>query len=205
MAACGSGSDDTLTPEQPEQPENPGDNDDSEAPSQPTDPTPGNNGRYLVLFASRSGNTERLANEIREQLDCDILEVEPEVPYDNDYNTMLERSQEELAAIRQGNYPPIKTSVETFDNYVYWLSDLVRQHGDTDADVPAFPCLETCRKTNRPVRYQWQQWYFHFGQRGPHPMPRCNDNRPELVADLFEPSTNGDTCSGIARRNRGEP
>ena len=117
MAACGSGSDDTLTPEQPEQPENPGDNDDSEAPSQPTDPTPGNNGRYLVLFASRSGNTERLANEIREQLDCDILEVEPEVPYDNDYNTMLERSQEELAAIRQGNYPPIKTSVETFDNY----------------------------------------------------------------------------------------
>ena len=117
MAACGGGSDDTLTPEQPEQPENPGDNDDSEDPSQPTDPTPGNNGRYLVLFASRSGNTERLANEIREQLDCDILEVEPEVPYDNDYNTMLERSQEELAAIRQGNYPPIKTLVETFDNY----------------------------------------------------------------------------------------
>ena len=77
MAACGSGSEKTLTPEQPEQPENPGDNDDSEAPSQPTDPTPGNNGRYQVLIASRSGNTERLANEIREQLDCDILEVEP--------------------------------------------------------------------------------------------------------------------------------
>ena len=30
---------------------------------------------------------------------------------------MLERSQEELAAIRQGNYPPIKTSVENFDDY----------------------------------------------------------------------------------------
>ena len=30
---------------------------------------------------------------------------------------MLERSREELAAIRQGNYPPIKTSIESFDDY----------------------------------------------------------------------------------------
>lgn len=112
MAACGGGSDEPLIPEQPEQPENPGDSDDN-----PDTPTPGGNGRYLVLFASRSGNTERMANEIREQLDCDILEVEPEVAYDNDYNAMLERSQKELAAIRQGNYPPVKTSVESFDDY----------------------------------------------------------------------------------------
>lgn len=106
-------------PEQPEQPENPGNNDDSEdnEPTDPTDPTPGSNGRYLVLFASRSGNTESMANEIREQLDCDILEVEPQTPYDNDYNSMLSRAQDELAAIRQGNYPPVKTSVESFEDY----------------------------------------------------------------------------------------
>lgn len=115
MAACSSPNEEPLTPEQPEQPENPGDGDDSD--DNPNKPTPGGNGRYLVLFASRSGNTERMANEIREQLDCDILEVEPEVAYDNDYNAMLERSQKELAAIRQGNYPPIKTTMEKFDDY----------------------------------------------------------------------------------------
>lgn len=115
MAACSSPNEEPLTPEQPEQPENPGDGDDSD--DNPDKPTPGGNGRYLVLFASRSGNTERMANEIREQLDCDILEVEPEVAYDNDYNAMLERSQKELAAIRQGNYPPIKTTMEKFDDY----------------------------------------------------------------------------------------
>ena len=115
MAACSSPSEEPLTPEQPEQPENPSDGDDSD--DNPDTPTPGGNGRYLVLFASRSGNTERMANEIREQLDCDILEVEPEVAYDNDYNAMLERSQKELAAIRQGNYPPIKTTMEKFDDY----------------------------------------------------------------------------------------
>ena len=115
MAACSSPNEEPLNPEQPEQPENPGDGDDSD--DNPDTPTHGGNGRYLVLFASRSGNTERMANEIRKQLDCDILEVEPEVPYDNDYNAMLERSQEELAAIRQGNYPPVKTSIESFDDY----------------------------------------------------------------------------------------
>jgi len=70
-----------------------------------------------VLYASRTGNTERVAQRIQATLDCDMLEVEPQEPYDNDYNAMLERAQEELAAIRQGNFPPVKTSMENFDDY----------------------------------------------------------------------------------------
>ncbi len=115
MAACSNPNEEPLTPEQPEQPGNPSDGNDPD--DNPDTPTPGRNSRYLVLFASRSGNTERMANEIREQLDCDILEVEPTEAYDNDYNAMLERSQKELAAIRQGNYPPVKTTIENFDDY----------------------------------------------------------------------------------------
>lgn len=115
MAACGGGSDEPFTPEQPEQPENQGSGDDSD--DNPDIPVPGENGRYLVLYASRTNNTERVAQLIQATLDCDMLEVEPEVAYDNDYNAMLERSQEELAAIRQGSYPPIKTSVENLDDY----------------------------------------------------------------------------------------
>ncbi len=115
LAACSNPNEEPLIPEQPEQLENPSDGNDSD--DNHDTPTPGGNGRYLVLFASRSGNTERMANEIREQLDCDILEIEPTEAYDNDYNAMLERSQKELAAIRQGNYPPIKTAMENFDDY----------------------------------------------------------------------------------------
>ena len=80
-------------------------------------PIPGGNGRYLVLYCSRTGSTERMAQQIQQTLDCDILEVEPQTPYESDYNGMLNRAQEELAAIRQGNYPAIKTSVEDFGNY----------------------------------------------------------------------------------------
>lgn len=118
LTACSPTEDEPVIPETPEQPENPGNGDsDDNDPGEPTDPTPGGNGKYLVLFTSRSGNTEQVADEIRKQLDCDILEVEPEIPYENDYNAMLERAEEELDAIRQGNYPDIRTSVDNFDDY----------------------------------------------------------------------------------------
>lgn len=111
MAACGESDDGRVTPEQPEQPENPGGGDD------PDTPTPGGNGRYLVLYCSRTSNTERMAQQIQTTLDCDILEVEPATAYESDYDAMLSRAQTELAAIRQGDYPAIKTSVEDFDDY----------------------------------------------------------------------------------------
>ena len=111
LTACSPTDDDLIVPETPEQPENPGNgNSDDNDPEEPTDPIPGGNGRYLVLFTSRSGNTERVANEIRDQLDCDILEVEPETAFETDYNAMLERARDELNAIQQGNFPAVKTS-----------------------------------------------------------------------------------------------
>lgn len=85
--------------------------------SEPDTTAHGNSSRYLVLYASRTDNTERVARFIQSLLGCDLLEVEPEIPYEDDYNAMLGRAQEELAAIRQGNYPPVKTSVKSFDNY----------------------------------------------------------------------------------------
>ena len=77
----------------------------------------GTNERYLVLYCSQTGNTERMAQTIQSTLDCDMIEVVPETPYDDDYNSMLERAQAELAAIGQGTYPAIATSIESFEDY----------------------------------------------------------------------------------------
>ena len=77
----------------------------------------GGNGRYLVLYCFRTGNTEQMARTIQSTLDCDMMEVVPETPYEDDYNAMLDRAQAELDAIGQGNYPAITTSVESFEEY----------------------------------------------------------------------------------------
>ena len=113
VEACGGSNNEPYTPEQPGTSEQP----DEEGNDKPDTPAPGGKGRYLVLYNSRTSNTERVAKRIQAVLNCDILEVEPQMPYENDYNSMLKRAQEELAAIRQGNYPAVKTSVENFDDY----------------------------------------------------------------------------------------
>ncbi len=108
ITACGKSDESFIS----EQTENRNENNDK------TDaPISGKNGHYLVLYSSRTNNTGHVAQTIQSILDCDILEVEPQIPYDDDYNSMLNRAQKELEEIRQGNYPAIKTSVDNFDNY----------------------------------------------------------------------------------------
>lgn len=96
-----------------EQSGNNGENNDDEG----NKPSPGSNSRYLALFASRSGNTERMAQTIQSTLNCDIVEVVPTTPYVEDYNAMLQRAQREQAAIGQGNYPAINTTVDNLEEY----------------------------------------------------------------------------------------
>lgn len=112
VSACGGSDRDPFTPEVPGRPENPG-----EDGNEPDPPVPGGKGRYLILYCSRTSNTERVAQQIRTTLGCDIRKVEPRTAYENDYEAMLGRAQSELAAIRRGNYPAIRTSIESFEQY----------------------------------------------------------------------------------------
>lgn len=109
--ACDSGSPDTDNPGTEQSGNNGEDNNDDDKDNS------GSNNRYLVLFTSRSGNTARMAQTIQTLLDCDIVEVAPTTPYEEDYNTMLQRAQQEQAAIEQGNYPAINTSIDNLEQY----------------------------------------------------------------------------------------
>lgn len=73
--------------------------------------------RCLVVCCSRTGNTRFVAEQIRTALDGDLLEVQPVEPYEEDYNAMLARAREELAAIDQGIYPAIEPSFDRLDEY----------------------------------------------------------------------------------------
>lgn len=133
LAACRSSGEEPFTPEQPEQPDTPGGGNGS-----PDTPEPGGKGRYLVVYCSRSGNTERLARQIRTALDCDILEVEPQTAYESDYNAMLSRARRELDGIRQGNYPAIRTAVESFDGYDLVFAGYPVWHSSMATTMQAF-------------------------------------------------------------------
>lgn len=199
MTACGSGSDEPFTPEQLEQSENPGGGDDSD--DNPDRPVPGGNGRYLVLFASRTNNTERVAQLIQTTLDCGMLEVEPETAYDNDYNSMLERSQEELAAIRQGNYPPVKTSMESFDDYDIVFVGYPIWYGSMATPMQTFLHSHASKLAGKRIALFVTSGSSGISTSVNEARSLCADATiigRTLVADLFESFANGDTCPVMA-------
>ena len=65
MAACGGSDNEPFTPGQPETPEQPGGGDDTD---DSDTLAPEGSGRYLVLYSSRTSNTERMARQIRTRL-----------------------------------------------------------------------------------------------------------------------------------------
>lgn len=133
----------------------------------PTDPTPGENGRYLVVFASRSGNTERVAQTIRATLGCDMLEVEPSEPYEEDYNSTLERAQTELDGIAEGISPPYgrwsrisRSTISVFGRLSIWYNRIATPM----PDVPAPSRRQTCRQADGPLRHERRQRHQSVGK-----------------------------------------
>ena len=49
--------------------------------------------KILVVYFSYTGNTEKIANLIKEKLSCDILKLKPVTPYSADYQTVVDEEQ----------------------------------------------------------------------------------------------------------------
>ena len=136
----------------------------------------GGNGRYLVLYSSRTGNTERMAQTIQSALDCDMIVVEPETPYEDDYNAMLDRAQVELDAIAQGNYPAITTSVESFDEYDIVFIGYPIWYGHIATPMQTFLHNHANLLAGKRIALfasSGSKWYRHFREGCENTSPQC--------------------------------
>lgn len=46
--------------------------------------------KTLIIYHSYTGNTKLVAQKIKEKLKCDILELEPTIPFSEDYQTVVD-------------------------------------------------------------------------------------------------------------------
>lgn len=71
-------------------------------------------GKTLVAYFSWSGNTQAMAQMIQEHNGADLFAIEPETPYTDNYNELLDIAQSEQ---RSGARPALAAQVENWDEY----------------------------------------------------------------------------------------
>ena len=93
--------------------------------NQPTISSPSN--KILIVYFSRTGNTEQIAKQIHSLVGGDIVQVQPKTPYPEDYNATTTQAKKE----KEVKYnPPIEANINNLQAYdvifvgypVWWRS-----------------------------------------------------------------------------------
>lgn len=125
LAACGGAGDQGQTAESsasggstaPESSFSPAGSDTPEEPAADADRSEvpvTNLSSVLIAYFSWSGNTAALAGMIQEETGGDLFAIEPETPYTDDYNALLDQAQQEQADSAR---PALASQVENWDQY----------------------------------------------------------------------------------------
>lgn len=108
LLACSKDESSELAPNKPEE----------EIPATPDEPdepdTSEGERRTLVVYYSHSGNTQTIADYIKNALQSDIVRVETAVPYPESYDEHLAQAREEVAS---GYHPELTSKVENIKDY----------------------------------------------------------------------------------------
>jgi flavodoxin len=72
------------------------------------------NTKSIIIYFSRSGNTENLAKQIKSYTDADMLELQVKDPYPEDYKKTVDRATSERES---ENYPELATEIPDLSQY----------------------------------------------------------------------------------------
>ena len=53
--------------------------------------------KTVIVYYGYGEHTKMIAEKIKNELDCDILEIKPKEPYSNDYQTVVDETEDNLA------------------------------------------------------------------------------------------------------------
>ena len=81
----------------------------------------------LVVYFSYTGNTEKIAKMIQKKLNCDILKLNPVVPYSTDYQTVVDEEQNNDSSGKVVEIEKIDKDLSKYDEIilgtpVWWYS-----------------------------------------------------------------------------------
>lgn len=74
--------------------------------------------KKLVVYHSYTGNTKRIAEMIQKQLNCDILELQPKVPFSTDYQEVVDEYQNNSISNKEVEINDIDLNLEIYDEII---------------------------------------------------------------------------------------
>ena len=74
--------------------------------------------KKIVVYFSYTGNTEMIANKIKDKLDCDILKIETKVPYSTDYDKVVNDEQNSEASNHLPEIKEININLNQYDTII---------------------------------------------------------------------------------------
>lgn len=74
--------------------------------------------KKLIVYFSYTGNTKKIANLIKNKLNCDILELIPKVPYSKDYQSVVDEEQSKEGENHLRDYIDININLDEYDTII---------------------------------------------------------------------------------------
>lgn len=74
--------------------------------------------KRLVIYYSYSGNTKIIAEKLKEKLNCDLLELEPLVPFSSDYDTVVNEYQNNSIEAKSVEIKEINIDLNLYDEFI---------------------------------------------------------------------------------------
>ncbi|MBN1834002.1 MAG: NAD(P)H-dependent oxidoreductase [Deltaproteobacteria bacterium] len=91
--------------------------------------------KTLIVYFSHTGNTRRIAEQIRDNTGGDLVEIETLDEYPADHNEILEQARKE---INTGYRPALKTRIESMSDYTLLFLGYPNWWGTIPTPISAF-------------------------------------------------------------------
>lgn len=76
------------------------------------------NSKKLVVYYSYTGHTKMIAKRIEKKLGCDILEIKPIIPYSTNYQTVVNKEQNNESSNKTPQIEKIDKDLKKYDEII---------------------------------------------------------------------------------------
>lgn len=74
--------------------------------------------KTIIIYYSYGNHTRVISEKIKEKLKCDFLEIKPKVPYSNDYQKVVDETEDNLETKKTPEIEDININLDEYDKII---------------------------------------------------------------------------------------